>query len=92
MRKLLKKIGITDQNTGFYTLRAMFQTIAEGTKDKYAVKFVMGHLNPDDDMRDFYNLGIGEERLQAVVDHVRHWLFGKNSSSAEHVDSESDAA
>jgi integrase len=74
--KLLKTIGISGRmGTGFYTLRHTFRTVADEAKDQPATDFVMGHEVPH--MSSVYRETISDNRLRAVADHVRAWLFGK---------------
>jgi len=61
----------------FYDLRRQFQTTAAETLDFPAVKFVMGHEKKSRDMSERYSLRIDDERVRAVVNHVRQWLFGE---------------
>lgn len=61
------------RSAGFYWLRHTFETIAGGSKDQVAVNFIMGHS--DQSMAANYRQEIAPARLQAVVDHVRVWLF-----------------
>ncbi|HTU19239.1 MAG TPA: tyrosine-type recombinase/integrase [Gemmataceae bacterium] len=72
MRKLLKKLGI-DGHRNFYTLRHTFRTVADGSKDQPAIYWIMGHEVPD--MSSVYRESISDDRLRAVADHVRKWLF-----------------
>jgi integrase len=65
----LKRDGL-----GFYALRHTFRTVADATKDFPAIRLIMGHA--DDSIDDTYREGIEDSRLQAVVTHVRAWLFG----------------
>lgn len=72
--KLLRKLGIkAPDGVGFYTLRHTFRTVADESKDQPAVDLIMGHEIPH--MSSVYRETISDERLQAVVDRVREWLF-----------------
>src|SRR5205085_12472900 len=74
--KLLRKLGINGrEGLGFYTLRHTFRTVADESKDQPAVDFIMGHEVPH--MSAVYRETISDERLQAVADRVRGWLFAK---------------
>jgi integrase len=74
-KKLLKKLGINGRKgTGFYVLRHTFRTVADEVKDQAAADFIMGHEVPH--MSSVYRERISDERLLAVVAHVRGWLFG----------------
>jgi integrase len=74
MRKLLHDLGINRRKgLGFYTLRHVFRTIADESKDQPAVDHIMGHESPH--MSSVYRESISDERLRAVVDHVHCWLF-----------------
>ena len=57
----------------FYTLRHVFATVAGESRDQPAVDHVMGHAR--EDMASVYRERIGDDRLSAVVEHVRGWLF-----------------
>jgi integrase len=72
-RKLLDSLGIHRRGVGFYALRHTFETVAGESKDQVAVDHVMGHADPS--MANEYRERIGDERLQAVVNHVRNWLL-----------------
>lgn len=71
---LLRDLGIKRPGLSFYSLRHTFETIAGGARDQVAVDAIMGHI--DGSMAATYRQGIEIERLRAVVDHVRQWLFG----------------
>jgi integrase len=74
MKKLLKALGINGRKRlGFYTLRHTFRTIADEAKDQPAADYIMGHEVPH--MSTVYRETISDERLRAVADHVRKWLF-----------------
>jgi integrase len=72
--KLLRNLGINGRKgLGFYTLRHVFRTVADESKDQVAVDFVMGHEIPH--MSAVYRETISDARLKAVADYVRAWLF-----------------
>ena len=72
--KLLKALGINGRKRlNFYALRHTFRTVADESKDQPAVDFVMGHEVAH--MSSVYRETISDERLRAVADHVRRWLF-----------------
>jgi integrase len=72
--KLLKSLNINGRKgLGFYTLRHVFRTVADEAKDQPAADFIMGHEVAH--MSSVYREKIGDERLRAVTDHVRRWLF-----------------
>jgi integrase len=74
VRKLLKRLGINGRKgLGFYTLRHVFRTVADEAKDQPAADYIMGHEVPH--MSAVYREMISDERLRAVSDHVRDWLF-----------------
>lgn len=78
--KLLKRLGINGRKgLGFYTLRHTFRTIADATRDFPAARLIMGHV--DNSMDDVYREGIDDDRLEAVVNHVRKWLFGEGGEA-----------
>jgi integrase len=71
-RKLLDSLGINGHRN-FYTLRHTFRTVADAAKDQPAADYIMGHEVPH--MSSVYRETISDERLRAVADHVRAWLF-----------------
>jgi integrase len=75
MGQLLAKLGLARQGHTFYALRHTFETIGGESRDQVAVDAIMGHSR--DDMASVYRERIGDDRLRAVVDHVRRWLFEK---------------
>jgi integrase len=72
--KLLKELGIHRPGLNFYALRHTFETVGGEARDQVAVDAIMGHAR--DDMASVYREKVGDERLKAVTDHVRAWLFG----------------
>ena len=84
---MLRRLGINGRKgLGFYTLRHSFRTVADEAKDQPAADFIMGHEVPH--MSSVYRETISDERLKAVTDHVRKWLFAepspRSSPSAGH--------
>lgn len=82
---LMKECGIKDKANdngskeekkgfGFYTLRHVFRTVADGSKDQPAIRLIMGHVDQGIDAD--YRETIDDARLLAVTNHVRAWLFG----------------
>jgi integrase len=74
MAKLLKETNLKRPGIGYYALRHTFETIAGGSKDQVAVNAIMGH--DDASMAEVYREDLDDGRLEAVVEHVRTWLFG----------------
>jgi integrase len=73
-KKLLNALGINGRHgLGFYTLRHVFRTVGDETKDSVACDGVIGHETPH--MSSAYRERISDERLRAVANHVRAWLF-----------------
>jgi len=82
MSKLLRTLKITGRvGLGFYTLRHVFRTVADAAKDQPACDFVMGHEGPH--MSVVYRETISDERLYAVANFVRAWLFAESDASKE---------
>jgi len=74
IKKLLTALKISG-NRNFYALRHTFETVAGETERQVCVDFIMGHSPKSDDMSAVYRERIGDDRLRAVTDHVRAWLF-----------------
>jgi integrase len=75
--KLLAELGIARPGLNFYALRHTFETIGGEAKDQVAVSAIMGHAPSSNDMAAVYRERISDERLKAITDHVRKWLFAK---------------
>lgn len=56
-------------------------TVADGAKDGPATDAIMGHV--DDSMAGHYREEIGDDRLQAVVDHVHVWLYSPDGNGSQ---------
>lgn len=72
MGELCTEIGV---RRSFYDLRRTFQTVADEVRDFVAVRRIMGHAGAAD-IADHYRERVGDDRLRAVVEHVRAWVFG----------------
>jgi len=72
--RVAEKAGV--EGRAFYDLRRTFQTIAEGARDLAAVQSIMGHAPAANDMSALYRQHVDDDRLLAVTEHVRRWLFG----------------
>jgi integrase len=71
-RKAAKAAGVKVPG-GLYVLRHTFRTVADETHDQAAIDLIMGHA--DDSMADAYRERIADDRLEAVVNHIRAWLI-----------------
>ena len=72
-RKIMEPLGLYRKGRSFYTIRHVFETIGGDAKDQVAVDHIMGHSR--DDMASVYRERISDERLLAVTNYVRQWLF-----------------
>ena len=77
-RELCIDTGIHHTGMGFYWLRHTWRTVADATRDFPACDLIMGHAA--NDMASEYREEIADERLQAVTDYVRTWLFSAKKS------------
>ena len=75
--KVMDALGISGHRS-FYGLRHSFETIGGEAKDQVAVDAIMGHA--DESMSAVYREWISDERLKAVTEHVRMWLFGSSQT------------
>ena len=67
----VKKPPIPHGSFGYF--RHSFETVAGGSRDQVAVNAIMGHVDPS--MSAEYRETIEDDRLEAVAEHVRQWLF-----------------
>ena len=72
--RLLKRLKLKRSRVAFYAIRHGFQTVAGESLDQVAVNAIMGHA--DSSMAAAYRERIGDDRILAVTNHVRRWLFG----------------
>ena len=71
--KLAAELGLKQTGRGFYSLRHTFRTVADESRDQPACDHIMGHSA--DDMASRYRERISDERLRAVAEYVRGWLY-----------------
>jgi len=71
--KLVRELDIYRRGLSFYTLRHNCETIGGGCRDQVAVDQILGHC--DNTMSAEYREHVEDERLRAVVDHIRSWLL-----------------
>ena len=74
-RKLLDTLGLHQHGRGFYAIRHGFETIGGASRDQVAVDHIMGHA--DASMAATYRERVDDDRLKAVAEHVRNWLFAE---------------
>lgn len=79
---VMREIGIRRPGRNFYALRHTFQTVADGSKDPVAVQHIMGHAARSDDMGAVYRERVDDDRLKAVTDFVRTWLFSDSRGTS----------
>lgn len=73
-RRLMVKHKVKLEQSGFGKLRATHRTVADGANDANASKLIMGHALGQG-VEEHYIRSIDDDRLRAVTDHVRAWLF-----------------
>jgi integrase len=83
--KHLKKLALHNRKgVGFYTLRHTFRTVADAAKDQPAADYIMGQEVPH--RSSVYRERISDERLRAVTEHVRQWLWPTPADGAAQAD------
>jgi len=71
--KVLRKAGVKRPGVSFYALRHSFRSAATRVRDREAADVIMGHARGD--MAESYIEFVPDERLVAVSDAVREWLY-----------------
>lgn len=80
-RRIAKWAGV--EGRAFYDLRRTLQTVGEGAADLAAIQAIMGHAAGNSDMSAVYRQKVTDDRLQAVVNHVREWLYDGSDGDDE---------
>lgn len=81
-KKVLEKCKLYRRGQGFYTLRHIHRTVADGALDQVAANAIMGHAAPGKDMSARYRERIEDDRLRAVTTHIRDWLNPAQTQAA----------
>jgi integrase len=77
-KKLCVKLKIYKPGiTTFYSLRRTCQTVGEGAGEPMALKFLMGHIPPTDDMSSVYRQKVYDAPLLRISEHIRKWVNGE---------------
>jgi integrase len=81
-QRLLKKLKLEQRGRGFAALRHTFRTEADAMaeRDQTAIDTIMGHRTANIGLKHYVHR-ISDDRLRAVTDHVRTWLFGDDGES-----------
>ena len=74
--KLLRRLDLKRHGLSFYALRHVHRTISDKTRDFPACDTIMGHQDMTN-MAVRYRERIDDDRLRAVVEHIRQWLYGE---------------
>jgi integrase len=76
---LKRRLEFKADSAGFRNFRHTFRTVADGAKDQPAADVIMGHASAH--ISDHYRHGIDDERLRAVTELVRRWLWPEDTKS-----------
>jgi integrase len=71
--KIMNRLGINRNGRNMYCFRRLTETIGGKCRDQIATNAVMGHK--DNTMAGVYRWEIDDDRLQAVTDTIRDWLW-----------------
>lgn len=88
--RVLSALGLKRARLNFYALRHVTETIGGRCRDQKAVDRVMGHAPKSSDMGAKYLEDFDDDRLLAVTNTIRTWLFAmsvpkKASTKGVHV-------
>ena len=81
--KVLAELKIKRPGVGFYGLRHTLETVGGEVRDQVALDHIMGHAPPANDIASVYREKIGDDRLEAIAEHVREWLWPSKKRSAK---------
>lgn len=81
--KILAELQLNGNRRAFYSLRRTFETIGGASRDQICVDHIMGHSPASSDMSAVYRQSIEDDRLRAVADHVRRWLWPEAETPAK---------
>jgi integrase len=73
--RLLVHLGLKRERLSFYLCRHVVETIGSRAKDQKALDRIMGHAPSATDMGAKYLEDFEDERLLAVTNTIREWLF-----------------
>jgi integrase len=83
MGNFLGTVGLARRGHTFHALRHTFETIGGECRGQVAADTIMGHAR--DDMASMYRERIGDDRLQAVAEHVRKSLWEKTTRTTRKI-------
>ncbi len=78
-RSLLDSLGMYRPGLSFYSLRHCHRTVSDGAGDAGASNVLMGHASSH--ISESYIEGRDDDRLVAVSNHVRRWLFRRGADA-----------
>jgi integrase len=79
--RLLTHLEMKRVRLSFYALRHATETIGGRCRDQVAVNWIMGHAPKSGDMSARYREGIDDDRLLAVTNTIREWLFQSDAKA-----------
>ncbi len=70
---LLRDCGMNGDGIGMYRLRHLHRHVTDAAADPAVADLLMGHA--DQSMASHYRGAISDDRIRAVCEHVRQWLY-----------------